>query len=317
VSETTYRKSGHVVRYELAHERAAFVTVRESGIAEERNGVFTVRAAPWGELASPQLHADALHALVASVHARVAAPLRIERLVATHGAARHAFADERGSREWSDEAARLHISIVSATLPLRVLLDLGSTTADAIDLADLEVAAHALAIARPHSLEQNADVVLEPSVAAPLLLLLAREQQRSIPQLIEQRECAEMPLDGEGVPVRDSAITAGALLPNVFRPSYRHRPIRLPFHLAMREHGVMRPAPFEAVALTAPPRMEGTTLRLHALLLATDESTAVHAVCSFDVRSIVAAAAPLRWYPIEGGALGSALLVQDASLALP
>ena len=298
-----YRKRGRALRIEVAHGRTTRLVVEESGTAHEEGRVFRCESALHDDLFVEALDAQPLERLVRRVREAIAAPLELERLVATDGHARHAFGDER----WGDRHARLHVAVVHRPWKRRLLLELGADEPDAIALDDLHETVQAMTAAAPCRSTRVADVVLLSLAAAPLVPLLARLGDRRI----QQQPQPFLDRDGDGRPIVRAAADDAGWPPNRFRPSYRHRAVRLPFHVTLPPFGTMTSAAYEAVASLAPPQLVGDGLFQLQLLLR-DSGGACVASLRFRSSAIVAAAGAPRWYPIEAGVVATRLLVRDA-----
>jgi hypothetical protein len=294
-----YRKRGSVARWE--HGRVVMVT--EAGEAIEERGVFEVRplSGGAGALAGP------LHDVseVARAIARIA---KSERLIVSHGIAEH----ECNGITWKEETRRLHVSLTHKHL--RALIDRADfELADIVRIARLLKRAGAERDAPPR-------LRLAPSVAAALLPSLVGVA----PPNVTLWQTAGG-LDGNGEEIREVSVApailpatgpgigdgngnagriAGATLswPNVFRPSYRIRPVRTPLNLRLEcdVDVIDRDLP-EAVALLAP--VAGLMLRV----LVADARRVYPA--TIRVTRIDAVARERSWYPYAAGAFGSEIML--------
>ncbi len=266
-----YRKFGRVVR----RENATLVRVDEAGEAIEDGGLFS--AAPIdsiGEL--PVVDAADVMAAADGITRIIKAPLSLERMLVSEGAAVH----ELGDRRWSDRARRVHLSIARA--PHRVLIDLADFSLDRVERI-------VVAFAKARSEEPVHRIRLSPAVGAALLPHLLG----SVPM---QQWAA--PVDGKGewianMPVRDG------VPPNWFRPSYRARPVRAWFHLHVDDLAEIDRELPEAIALLAP--IHDRTLRV----LCEDRDRAF--VSEINVDRVIAAKASADWFPYAAGCFGAAM----------
>ncbi|HEX6087267.1 MAG TPA: hypothetical protein VF266_22240 [Thermoanaerobaculia bacterium] len=191
----------------------------------------------------------------------------LERVIVSRGYAEH----EYGDRRWSEHTHRFHASIVHDHL--RVLVDREE---------DLEPIANALQkIGREREAPRH--LRLAPNVTAALLPFLEEAKQTS------------GGVDGYGDDITESSI-------NFYRPSYRMRPVRMPFNLAL-DPGVttIDEALPRAIALLEP--VQGLTLRV----LIEEERSVYPAVVT--VTGIEGVAAERTWYPYGAGAYGAEILV--------
>lgn len=280
MSPEIYRKRGRAIRY----ERGLYIRSAEAGEAVEQGEAFHARPIEdVGEM--PNVGRAEVESVVGDITALVRPPLRIERLIVSHGVAEHEF----GSESWSDESRRVHLSVANGFA--RMLVDLGD-----FDLDDLPRLVDAFTRCRSDR-RAPSRLRLAPSVTAALLPSLVGT---AIPGVALRQ--TPRGRDGKGAAVEDVAITAPPW-PNWYRPSYRVRPVRVPLHLAAERRAEVSSAPRlpVAVALLAPP--DGLTLRVlcvdgDSTFAATVRVAAVHAI-----------GPPSRWYPYGGGAFGAEMVV--------
>ena len=280
-----YRKFGRTLRY----EHGVFVRVEEAGEATEDGQLFSCH---------PIAHATDLPAIdesrvrktVQDIESLIKPPLEIERLVVSEGVAAHEF----GERRWHEEIGRVHLSIAFRTI--RVILDFGSTSEvrgpGPEDLVSIAAALRRAGPERP----APARMTLAPNVTAALLPSLVSVA----PPNIQLWQLAGG-IDGKGSPV-ETAELRHAPWPNWYRPSYRSRPVRVPFHLRATcevteiEEGIPR-----AIALLAPP--EGLVLTVLCVDGQDVYPARVH------VNRIDAIAPAIHWYPYGAGSFGAEMML--------
>ena len=269
---TLYRKTGRVARW----ENGTLVRVVESGVAVEEEGRFSCRPEPAGADLPDASH---LAEIARSIRERVA--VRIERLILIEGEAAHAF----GEKEWRDETRRLHLSLTNGRI--RALVDLAD-----FDLAAIAPVADALARAGAER-EAPPRLRLAPNVAAALLPSLLGIAPPNV--TLAQKAGG---VDGYGNPVED----AGEPWPNAYRPSYRIRPVRMPFNLiaSCTVTGVDEELP-RAVAILAPP--DGLALRV----LVDDRGSVYPATVR--VARIDAIGTDTTWFPYAAGVHGAEIVL--------
>ena len=264
-----YRKRGSVVRW----ENGTLVRVRESGVAIEEDGVF--RCHP-----DPERSQGEGPPALSITPPTIPLPdgIRIERLIITHGIARHEFED----RTWTDETKRFHLSLVKDSI--RALIDREE---------DIAVIADALARCEPHERDTPPRLRLAPNVSAALLPALVD----IAPPNVELLQTAGG-IDGKG----NAIVEARDHWPNWYRPSYRIRPIRMPLNLRLRcDVTEIEPDRPIAVALLAP--LDGLTMRV----LIDDGRNAYPATVR--VTRIDAVADEAVWYPYGGGSFGAEMML--------
>jgi hypothetical protein len=261
MSAEHYQKRGAVIR----REGSMLLRISEAGEAIDDGATFIVRPIDSEPIDAPP--ADAVINVADQL-----AQLNPERLIVSEGIAHHVC----DGREWREESRRIHIALTHERM--RVIID----HADFDQLDDIARVAHALRAVRN---ERAADRVrLAPSVTAALL-----------PSLLDKVDVEQLPAmhDGRGLPITQRA--ASAPHPNVFRPTYRHRPIAMPFNLCAKPFGVIDDAPL-AIAI-----VNGSQL------LCVDGSDVF--LMPLRIDDIRAVGEPQRWYPYAAGSFGAELML--------
>jgi hypothetical protein len=298
-----YRKRGSVVRW----ENGTLVRVAERGIAIEEGELFECRPDDSGEV--PRV--DELRVIEAVDAVRMAAgDVAIERLIVVEGIAEHvwtaaaaaaAFVCDTSAPEHTKAAAaaaavqrtehtqRIHLSLMRGRI--RALVDLGSF--DTTDVARI-----AAALARAEAVEREAPprLRLAPNVTAALLPTLIGIAPPLDARHIRLLQTAGG-VDGYGDPI----VEASGPWPNVYRPSYRVPPVRMPMQLRLEcdvtEIEEDRPI---AVALLAP---VSSVLRV----LIDDGRRAYPSAVR--VTRIDAVSGRRTWYPYGGGSFGAEMML--------
>ncbi len=258
-----YRKRGRVVR----HENGVLLRIAEAGEAAERGVAFECRPLR-EEVTLPEIGA----AQVIETARAIRELPNIERVILSEGIAAH----EYGDAQWMEETRRMHVAV--AAHGVRAVLDFAS-----FELAPLVRVANVLArgvreAAAPERIR------VAPNVAASLL--------PSLIGLIAIDQVAQG-VDGNGKPVRATELTGGMQWRNWFRPSYRVRPLPMPFHLRARPFGVIDEAAPEAIALVGTRRVlleDGSLVPIRL--------DRAHAVGKAD-----------GWYPYGAGSFGAVLML--------
>jgi hypothetical protein len=223
-----YRKWGRVVRW----ENGIVVRVEEAGEAREENGVF---------LAQPIEHTVILNredgegaparviAVAEGILRYAQDDIRAERVIVTEGVALH----ECGGVRWEEETRRVHVALTRKLW--RVLVD------DAAGVARV-----AAALARCEREKSFEHVRLAPQIAKSLV-----EDRHSC--LSSGGGIEQLPggLDGYGRPIEHRRVDGEP--PNVYRPSYRVRPVPMWLNLRALPFGVFDPDAPEAIALLDAP----------------------------------------------------------------
>jgi hypothetical protein len=268
-----YRKHGKSIRWE--HD--TLVRVAESGWACEDGERF--ECAP---IETTHAWSDALQPIddILNVAAlRVPANVAVERFIVTRGVAEHEYGDAR----WTEETNRVHLSLTRA--PLRVLVD--STIEQ---LRDLPPIIDALSHAELEEQPPPARLRLAPNVTAALLPALIGVAPPNV-RLVQSAGA----IDGYGQSVEEHTI-------NFYRPSYRVRPVRMPFDLRLEcdVTEIERERPI-AIALLEP--VESPVLSV----LIRDGDRVYPA--RVRVSRIDAVSSERVWYPYGAGSFGAELML--------
>ncbi|HKO58311.1 MAG TPA: hypothetical protein VJ276_20775 [Thermoanaerobaculia bacterium] len=258
-----YRKRGRVVR----HENGVLLRIAEAGEAVERGVAFECR--PLREsITLPEVDVPDLIETARQIRELPA----IERVIISDGIAEHEYGDAR----WTDETRRVHVAI--AAHGTRAVLDFA--TFDVAKVARVaEVLARGVREAAPPE-----RIRVAPHVTAALL--------PSLIGMIEIDQAAEG-VDGNGQPIEAVQVTNGMQWPNWYRPSYRIRPLPMPFHLRARPFGIIDDAAPEAIALVGTRRV-----------LLEDGS-----VVAIRLDRVHAVGKPDGWYPYGAGSFGAELML--------
>jgi hypothetical protein len=278
-----YRKWGRVVRL----ERDCVIAVDEAGEALEDGESFTAR--PLRDEVTLPAPAEDVEAFAREVTALIPPAIRVERMIVSAGVTEHEFGRER----WRETTARMHIALVNPKRQLRVTLDLGGELLADLPIGDVSIIAGALARVQTRA-KQPRRLVLAPHVAAALLPVLLHVEGVTLMQCAGDR-------DGKGVKIAEQVLTTDAF-PNWFRPSYRVRPARMPFHLCAvataTEIDPLFPRAIAIVRVLDHRRFD---------VLCDDGSRVFEAPIAID--RIRAVGAPAAWYPYAAGAFGSEMLL--------
>jgi hypothetical protein len=274
-----YRKFGRAIRY----ENGLIVRSEEAGEATDEGETFACRPIAHS-INLPQIDTAPVEHVVREIESMIVPPLAIERLVVSEGIAEQHF----GQRRWRETTRRMHLSITYRVV--RALVDLGD-----FDLDEIRTIAEAL----PNLGDERGApprIRLAPNVAAALLPSLIGVAPPNV-QLWQSAGG----FDGNGEPIDVHPITAPQW-PNVYRPSYRSRPVRAPFHLrATCDVTTIEDELPRAIALLAPPN--GLTLRV----LCVDGEEVFPAMIR--ITRIDAIATVARWYPYGAGSFGSEMML--------
>ena len=268
-----YRKRGSVVRW----ENGTLVRVAERGIAFEEGELFECRPDDRGDV--PDVDETRVIQTARAVQDAVG-DVVLERLIVVEGIAEHQCLDR-----WIEHTQRIHLSLTRAHT--RVLLDLA-----AFDLDDIRRVASALARAEDIERDPPPRLRLAPNVTAALLPTLIGIAPPNV-RLVQ----TAMGVDGYGAPIVE---TTGPW-PNVYRPSYRVRPVRMPMQLRLEcdVTEVERDRPI-AVALLAP-----VTSVLRVLI---DDGESVYP-STVRVTRIDAVSSERIWYPYGAGSFGAEMML--------
>jgi hypothetical protein len=312
VTVERYTKLGRVVRLERDLRRTAIIRVDESGQSVLDAEMFEARPIEErGELAPPAV--EDVEAMAARIAAMLHPPLVVERLLVTHGVARHRFECGEERNEWEESAARIHLSIAHPQRRLRALLDLGGTSFEELDLAEVRGTVNALLL--PPRPAAAGPLRLAPNVAAALFSAMAtlapveREGSFSLRQ-------SGGGVDGRGRPIAElTLIGPRATAPmNVFRPSYRMRPAIAAFHVraVVSSPRTTGTDSAEAVALLAPVSADGNEIAMTALVSHQGRSSVCEIRRSVEqwCDRVTGIDADERWYPLLAGVFGATMFME-------
>jgi hypothetical protein len=185
---------------------------------------------------------------------------------------------------WRETSARVYVSINNGRL--RTKLDLGGNSLDDVPLDDIRVAGRALANVTGKR-EQPERCVIAPHVSAHLLPAMGLK-------LIQTARGR----DGKGADVEEMILDQPPFQ-NWFRPSYRVRPVRMPFHIRVEDFGTIPANVPRVVALLR----IGETVDV----LCDDGHSAFETTIRID--QVKAVGPAVAWYPHLAGAFGHELLI--------
>ncbi|MGK2857671.1 MAG: hypothetical protein ACSLFQ_10745, partial [Thermoanaerobaculia bacterium] len=205
----TYTKRGTSVRIERSGRSISTVVTREHGIATRERGRLRVESRGERSIATAPDVAGAT-----DVARRLASleggGVAIERLTVVAGLAEHSIEGDGPTAAWTEEIARVHLSLVDRDRALRIAVDLGARSAAELRLDVATEAADSLRLPGAGSLPEGDRVALSPAVAAALWRFLAEH-----PSLTEggrlrigQSKHPAWPFDGSGSPVSAQEIGA-------------------------------------------------------------------------------------------------------------
>lgn len=277
-----YRKRGLTWRY----ENGSLIRVRESGVAIEEGDVF--RCEPAYESADPEdvTNVDAASLLdCARELARIAGDdVSLERVVLVEGFAEHEF----GERSWSEHSQQLHVALTRGAE--RVLVDQSS-----LDCSVASDVVRVLGMFCGDESDAPARLLLAPTVAASLLAF-------ALVQRVEGLELVQGAgdFDAYGEAVVEWPV-ARQPWPNWWRPSYRTRPVRMPFNVRAVPHGTLERELPRAVAVL------GANRPGELRLLIDDGRRAFAAV--LPRRPVLAVGEPQRPVPLGAGFIGAEMVL--------
>lgn len=322
----TYRKAGETVRAEKSRAGLIFLSTSEHGFAEEDGGRFVCH--PTGTSASLRApDRDEVQELVRRLESATGS-VEVERMTVLSGRAAHHFRAGAIEREWNESFARLHLAILDPSARLRITIDLGGPALDEIDLALVEevVAAAGQLISFEST---DTAVLLRPHVAAalwPALALGAGPETRPDAALcIEQTTHPKFRFDGDGLEIEpriciDFALRrpAAPRWSNRYRPSYRTRPVPMPFHVRARAGGLRSGAEIEAVGLIEGFQVAGGRIAASLLCRRIGSAQAFPAHFSLPleefIRRIRFVDEQRRWFPYAAGSYGGGVELERLPL---
>ncbi|MGH9458849.1 MAG: hypothetical protein ACRD2J_14545 [Thermoanaerobaculia bacterium] len=319
--EGIYRKDGASVVLTRAGETFGVATSLERGMSGVRAGRFFSGSGVPGEAvatpdAGPLLEKD--RRLAAALPAGVA----IERMQLVAGGTRHAIepADGAEGRAWNERHARLHLEIVAERSALRIELERGGGSLDAIDIAEIANVARALEQCEPDAPPPGPKAVrLAPPVVAALTAALAAAADSLPPEIpLVQAPLPALPLDGAGLPVErfSPAGRERRFWPNVFRPSYRSPDVPAVLHARLElRAGSADTVDSIVLELLQPPRLEKDAVLLTALVESGSEVRAATARISLAaIPRLTARGTDPIWFPYGAGSWGRDVTASEIAL---
>jgi hypothetical protein len=310
VHRERYVKRGESLRYEWSGRGSGWIHTREAGESLLEDGRFYCH--PVDSPPEPTLQEGPIRRLLEQLQEIVRHPLTIDRIVIGAGRATHWWSDGEAERSWGDRGARLHLALLHAAAGWRHTLDAGAGEIEAIDLEPLRRAAAAAALPlRPIAPPQ---LRLSPPVAARLVPLLMKEASAgtfSRRLRFTQRAVSPEERDGRGAEIVEGPVSA-LQPPNVWRPSYRFRPVAVPLNLRLEAPGDLVSGLPEALLVIEPlEEREGT---ITGSLLVRDEEVSGEVQLKLSIRNvletIVAAAHDASWFPAGSGCWGAPAMIR-------
>ena len=286
-----YRKAGQTLRAEFSRGRLAFLRVSERGLAIEHNGLFESRQEP--SEVTVEAPGDTT---VSGIANDLKGDPAVERFTILRGSAIHSI---EGGNQWSERFGRIHLSMVNREHRVRVMLDLGGESLDHVDMPLIDLVRTALQQPFVEEPPPFRAVRLLPHVAAALI--------SASDSLAEQSTHPAFRFDGDGQEIRPAGFPPW---PNRFRPSYRARPIPMPFHLRMRPRGADSSVEVTALAISDPFRRLGDTVA-GTVLCSTSRNVFVASLVletNFEKR-IRYVSDKMTWFPYRAGVWGSEMIV--------
>jgi hypothetical protein len=333
-----YFKHGSGTRVEVRRAERCEIVFREGGEAWEEEGVFSCRSIPFrGETADAGDLAARLPGLLDELS------IAVERATLVLGVSlhHHEEGDERTS--WREETARLHLALANRSSRVRGAVDRGGATGSDRWLEEIRRIAGTLERAGPGRIVTRGQILLDPAITAailsaivlsggplptdPALVQIPREGERDgRGRLVEVR-----PIGGVGrLPVSPAASSGQeeGRVENAairswpsYRPSYRSRPVLLPFgvDLAREPADAFAAVGVKGIALCGEIEITRRILRLPLLVEHGDAGVGESIV---ELRrelldhAIVAVGSEKTWYPFLAGVWGRSLLIDPSCAPL-
>lgn len=309
MTDSVYTKDGRSIRLEIENGVIHRLELCERGEAVERAGVFASGTLPGEPVIEPAEIPSLPGEMVESVMAMGGS---IERATLLAGAASHTFRSDHHDRQWGDQVARIHLSLVNRRHRLRCELDRSGRLFEESWLAELIELERALSSCRP-GLEVSGPVTLEPAVSAALLAYaFGRNLLPDVP-LAQSPRPGE--IDGKGNPITARPLPLDSEDLPWFRPSYRTPPRRI-------AHGVDLATPrvtaerhtWRAIALTGDPAHHDGLLRARCLLTRDEEVTVAMLEIGQWNDEIEVVTDPERWFPFLAGVWGRTVIFRGNPL---
>lgn len=324
--EECYRKVGRVVRLERGGDATRLVRIDEAGQATLSGDRF-ISASIDQSVAVSELDSSRVERIAAEIESLIEPPLAVERLLVSEGIAAHENLSAEGSVGWEERSERIHVAVVNRRCRARALLDLGDFDAACRELTDVTGALAALepdralpSLRSPISGGSALDSFrFQPRVTAALLAaLIENVHPHSTRQAVSIRQAAHSAIrcDGKGLSIEELTLvdSKGVQVeswPNWFRPSYRIRPVRMPFHVRLIGPKVASSPSIEVRALLAPIEIDRGLVKLALLAYegAVTHALAVEIAVGELMRRLHPVGEMETWYPYGAGAWGVAAAI--------
>ncbi|HYM59423.1 MAG TPA: hypothetical protein VEZ11_00880, partial [Thermoanaerobaculia bacterium] len=315
----TYRKVGRVVRLERGEEATRLIRIEEAGQATLRGSQFFAESID-EPVEIAKIDSSRVELVASEIESMIEAPLAVERLLVSEGIAAHENRSAQGSVAWEERSERIHLAIVNRRCRVRALVDLGDFVSASREIAEVATALRALELEGRISSEES--LRLHPRVTAALLAALVENvKEHSTRQGVSIRQGSHPAIrrDGKGALIEETTLIdeTGVRLetwPNWYRPSYRVRPVRMPFHVRLTGSSEPQRPAIEALALLAPIEIDGGLVKL--ALLASESGVpftlSVEHSTSDLMRRLRPAGDTATWYPYAAGAWGAAAVIASA-----
>jgi len=330
-SVQTYRKRGTTTRVELHNGRASIVEIEEIGESYDSIEEFRSRTVSTQSRSEANISERTMAALASAnqFEASVPGSLVLERLVLLSGRADHSIVHEGRANEWTDSFERLHISLMHLDARERVEVEVGGNSLDRTDRETITTIASLLArIGREEVTAGELNLSLAPVVAAALWAtltpwILSGASKGPSALTLDQSIHPVLVRDGNGLMIAPKHLydhdggTLWSELPNVFRPSYRTKPVSMPFHIRAHPIQSVVHSHYEAHALLQ--RFIWTSEGLATRLLCKNpETDSVLAIAlSMDpqrwLNSTVGIDPEATWFPNLAGTYGSKTVIRIAA----
>ncbi|MBW3564603.1 MAG: hypothetical protein KY459_07750 [Acidobacteria bacterium] len=242
----------------------------------------------------------------------------LQRLVFSSGTADHRYDDGTESRSWRETSWRAIAEMGNERLGLQLTIHVGGEGEPGAWSDELLSCARELARLEPHEGRPDRPILLHPRAAAGLLAALGQAHGEITVDGFQQVPSERR--DGIGRPVEPFRLSGGSgSFPNIFRPSYRSRPMPYPIDVGFDSgRSVDREDLAEADVAEAIAGDARRDDRIFLTVMTSGRSGSalftLSAMADDWLRSITANVGPLRWFPEGTGVWAGGLLVDSAEL---
>lgn len=311
-----YEKTGTAIRLENSRFGTWIVQTSESGSSHFEGEQFISSSHESRQEAT--IDSSILAAQASELIETLPDGVSLRRLVLSSGSADHQYRDGTDARSWRETSWRAIAQMGNDRLQLQLTIHLGGEGEPGAWSDELLSCARELARVEPHDGRTARHILLHPRASAGLLAALGQAHGEITVDGFQQVPSERR--DGIGRPIEPFRLSGrSGSLPNIFRPSYRSRPMPHPIDVGFdsgRSLGREELTEADVAEAIAGDARRDDRIVLTVMASGRSGSTLVTLSGRADdwLRSITANVGPLRWFPEGAGVWAGVLLVDSAEL---